>query len=289
MSDSDEPYPPLLRQLLVTLADFEAVEHPAVGAVIYPRSWAGTDLPRNLMAGVMAAVTRLSSLDGVLRRYVPETLPQARTAADASFGQIGRLCEEHMTAAVGRLADEGPASAGVQAAYVALVRAMAGYDAMRVLYGLGLNLEGDAVARQLLEQIAWACKAASVSDPAELKRIRGQSSLSALKAVLPEEAAGLLGRLYGKLSGSAHAQLAHHAAAVTVEDDGSFAIVLQAIERQNAAEKVFVLSELWAVAFEWTQRHRMKSFEMLDAADYTLMRQRPHAKRIHGMIANLKY
>jgi hypothetical protein len=254
-----------LESVLATLEDFDSATSPAIGAVLFPRNWAGTELPANITAAMTATQLRLSSLDYAKRRYVDvRDDPDEARPLDRYTG-VYKFCTRYMDDAAGRLetSETEALTYGVYAAAVALERLRSTFSALSLLYRLGLNYEGDAVARQALEQIAWALVAAGTDDEAAVRKLRANKCVTQLRSF--ESVAGVL---YGFLSESTHAGLAHHQVAHTVSPDTGTGIVRLAWPRLHMASVVTVrLADLWVLVWEHSQRLHLTEFVAVNPDD----------------------
>ncbi len=159
-------------------------------------------MPRNLRAAAAASALGLASLDNARRRYTHEDGEAEPTAIDR-YLQAYFAARGYMKETLRDLGDFGDSdNYGAFAAAIALQRLDSGFRAAHILYRLGLNIEGDTISRQILEQIAWALEASRLFTLEEIEKVSASYSISALKKLIPG-----IGPFYGALSDIAHAGL----------------------------------------------------------------------------------
>ncbi len=252
-----------LEAILRTLENFDVIPAGETGAVLYSHRQATSELPQNLRTATAASALGLTSLDGVKRRYPMDGADFDRRPVVRAYMDAIAAARAHIGSAGNELAarDE-PRNGlvvpiGVLASSVALQRLESGFLATHLLYRLGLNLEGDAVARQILEQIAWANGAFRLSTLKSIEALEPQTTIGAIKHVLPQT-----GRLYGELSKVAHAGIAVHR--TVVDREGDRGVILFAQEKlSRAARIVLSLADAWVVVFEVTQGDYVENYRAL--------------------------
>ena len=220
------------------------------------------DLEENLLSVATAAQLDLRDLNRVRRDFVPRIgrgkgLPrQHQLYSNAYWHAVG-----HMRRAGNALrpaADAQP-TLGVFAASVALHRLRTTLFSAHFLYQLRLVLEGDVIARQMLEQIAWANAAAEATTHGELEKIKSERAIGGLKRVFPAA-----GPLNGVLSASAHAGIALHREHTSVGDDGRLLIKRGLDAWSHCASVIMFLSDAAVTILERTQRDHMSTFIATD-------------------------
>jgi len=281
--------PNITEEAIRTLEDFEVITSLGTGAIIYSRRLgAFNNLKQNLTAVSVASTLGLASVDYARRTYVPnepskisggEGGPVSTHSAYVDAYQAARAyvlkCEEALTTN-----PDVELTMGTFAASVALERLRSGFTAAHTLYSLGLNIEGDAVARQVLEQIAWAIAASEVTSEEEVEKVSATRAISNLKRIAP-----YAGRLYGWLSDSVHAGLPQHRESfMTDESDRGF-VISSWNRRPVAAQVILQLADLWVLAYERTQRDHMTTFVAIDPeADFMPLADRPFLGRMTELI-----
>jgi hypothetical protein len=256
--------------ILGTIEAYEAIITPGYGAILYSRAAVRTALPGDLHAAAVATSLGIDSLDYARRMYASEYTPASSETVVDAFSRVVRRARELRVALAARLTTNSRSDShyGTFAAAVALQRLDSGFRAAQILYRLGLNLEGDAVARQVLEQIAWSLGACHHREITDVERVKA-TEMRALKGVLPEVA-----KLYGGLSETAHARLAQHRANFEVADERGW-VVLSTPQLSVAARLILTLTDAWAVAFEITRANHLDTFDFVFGAD----RPQPDANR----------
>lgn len=278
--------PSLHGMLLDTIEDFDMVATFGGTAVLYPARYSDrTDLPENLHAAVAATALRLRSLDYAKSRYVQSRPRPSRKSSHDHYMDAYRATKSHMSecAAAFESNAEIDVRLGTIAASVALQRLVTSVLGAHLLYRIGLNFEGDAVARHVLEQIAWAVAAAGLDDEDQLGRLSPTRSISNLKSLAP-----YAGPLYGRLSETTHASLTQHRAVVRSEGE-TLSVLLTWGRPTWSALTLLQLADLWVLAQEWTQREHMKQFLALDpSAGYEPVVDRPFLARMRSLVRRIE-
>jgi hypothetical protein len=300
MSDS-EPYAMsetellgnITEQTLRTLEDFEVINSVGTGAIIYSRRFgAFNDLTRSLKSVAVAASLGLKSIDYARKTYLPDDLGESdrknpgSDATHLAYVAAYHEAREYMlNCQQALLTNPNVAlSLGTYAASVALERLRSGFTAAHTLYSLGLNIEGDAVARQVLEQIAWAIAASQVTSDEEIKNVSATRAISRLKRLAPYS-----GRLYNWLSNNVHAGLSQHLEAFTTDESDRGIILTSWNRRPVSAEIILQLADLWVIAYERTQSDHMTQFVAIDPqADFMSFADRPFLRRMSELVGIVK-
>ncbi len=235
--------------------------------------------------GANAAELRLTSVDGYRRRYGREHDQREPSAHERAFSDAYRAVREHIDAAVARtdFSEEDPEDLrlGHVAAHVALLRCRAGFRATRLLYTFGLNPEGDAVVRQAFEQIAWAYAADPLDDQDAIDRVSPTKAIGLFKRAAGEA----VGRFYGDLSRWAHMSGAEHHRSVEPIGENRLEIYESRQDLTAGAVRLLVLADWWVIAWEWTHRDFMRSFESITQGEFLqLDRERPFLSRLLALM-----
>ncbi len=137
----------------------------------------------------------------------------------------------------------------------ALSRARNTYYAAAWLYREGHLIEGHALSRLMLEQIAWAFAIADAENPEDAE-IQPQKTINALKKkVVP------VGRMYGALSRYIHLPLEGHPEFIDLSS-GRTAAIYQYGDYSIACGKVIsYLADYWASVYEYTQSRHFEALE----------------------------
>jgi hypothetical protein len=271
--------------ILQTLEDYEAIITLGAPAVLYSRRWSNTELPRNLHAALAATNLGLRSLDYAKRMYTQERMPSKKSVAHDRFSKAVRSAHDYIYATRNELRQnprDDPDHYGPFAAAVALQRLDSGFRAAALLYRLGLNLEGDAVARQILEQIAWALAIGHMSSLEEIQKVQSQASVGKLKKLLPH-----MGRLYGFLSDVAHASLDQHRSLVVLghSDSDPGGVLLTWSRLADSANILLQLADAWVVVCQVTQADMLSEHPALASLTPVLVRDdRPFITQMHDLV-----
>ncbi len=166
---------------------------------------------------------------------------------------------------------------------MALDRLVTSMLGAHVLYRIGLNFEGDAVARHVLEQIAWAVAAADINDEDALRKLSATRSIGKLKLL-----ASYAGPLYGRLSETTHASFDQHSE--IVDSDGEAVSIRLAWGRHAlSALTLLQLADLWVLAYESTQRDHMTKFAGLNPeARYTVVSDREFIGAMRSLVTQIE-
>ncbi|WP_295839134.1 hypothetical protein [uncultured Microbacterium sp.] len=286
MSDSfaASPIRNLHEDVLSTLEAFDAFAAPVAGAVLYSSRWRATSLPRNLRAASAASALGLTSLDDARRRYTHNDEEDEPTATDR-YLQAYFAARRHMKETLSDLGnfEEGD-NYGAFAAAVALQRLDSGFRGAHILYRLGLNIEGDTISRQILEQIAWALEASRLGTPEEMEKVSASYSISALKKLIPG-----IGPLYGALSEIAHAGLEQHRQHVELDPDDRGRIVVARGRLATSALILLRLADAWVAVCEYTQRDIVGTFRALASRDdLRLLQARPFLAESQRLVQQIE-
>jgi len=272
------------RSVLDTLDSYETVITPGSGAILYSGAFDRTDLPRNLHAAAVATALRLDSLDNAKRSYTAANQSQASTA-DRLYLDAFRASMAYMDEVGPNVVSEpdGKELLGEFAGAVALNRVRSGFRAVSILYRIGFNYEGDAVARQIIEQLAWSIAVRRSESQAELKAIQPQKVIGELKVVHPEAA-----RLYGELSKVAHAGFVQHQQAFDTDEDGEPHVKLAWNRLSKSAHNLLILSDAWVIAFELSQFNYLKArISVVSSEPPEAFADRAFARDIPAIVASI--
>jgi hypothetical protein len=256
--------------------------------VLIPREDAGSDLHINVLAAVAAKKLRLESVDEVRRHYIDEEivkeLPQPfegdllREAYDKGLAYV--------TEAMHRLDPEKDATVtlGEYAASIALERLTVSFKSVHILYLMGHRVDGDAVARVIVEQCAWALEAATKDSVTQIDRIKPQSVLGRLKELYPKA-----GRFHGILTKSTHLDLRGHKSLFEVRNNRGV-ITLREDVLDHGCLVLLHLADLWAATYEATQApHQTTLVAIVDDGDgYALDEDRSFLATIRDHMTKVK-
>lgn len=199
------------------LEDFEIVATMQHMAII-PRQNVSKGLRSNIRAALTASTLHLSSVDYARRRYMssPEKTGTNEDFLQTAYVAAYRSAKAYMSSLLTKLQTSGrpDPSVGVFGASLVLERLAPSFFCAHFLYLMGHRYEGHAVARLILEQIAWAYAAYQADDLAFLEKIETTRSVGILKRFSPEA-----GRLYGFLSKKTHIDYSSHMEFLRVKDD----------------------------------------------------------------------
>lgn len=202
-----------------------------------------------------------------IRRFLPEPLQPGSQALlmkelrERALSRVDDLCKM-------RLADE---AAGAVAAANALIRLASTFRGALQLIRVGFAFEAEAVIRLGFEQVAWAFVVAPLVDVAEIERTSPTKAITQLRELLPAA-----GRIYGRLSNLAHVEPSTHHRFVSIGDDNSVRIQIEAHDatKESLFFLILLLDALFVASEARFHRHGIPSTS-LDAARTRASPDRP--------------
>lgn len=126
----------------------------------------------------------------------------------------------------------------------------------------GALFEAVAIARMILEQVAWAFAVRGIDDPLKVQRLAATKSIGLLSTTFP-----IVGRLYGWMSNHAHWGYDAHYKVITSRDGFSgawlFNTEFKAIAYAMLIALTLVISEVGAAMLnEYPELHSTKEFKL---------------------------
>lgn len=258
------------------LEDFEVVGTVAEIALIsrYPER---TALHENMHAAIVASTFGLSSIDYAKRKYCrSEKKPQHHPPkSEPSHVYINAYlaCKQYVWRMVEKIKTDGlpQPSNGVFGASLVLERLPYSFFSAHILYRLGHRYEGHAVARLILEQIAWAYAAYTMDDLEDIDRIVTTKSISRLKSFVPET-----GILYGFLSDKTHIDYRNHPEFIQTDTGKNVIVYAQPVFKEYAIV-MLNLADLFGIVWEVSQLDYLAEVEAIRVSgdDIALNPSRP--------------
>jgi hypothetical protein len=240
------------KQVMDLLEDFEVVGTFAEIALL-PRQRVRTALHENVHAAIVASTSGLSSIDYAKRRYCPsypEPAPnQPDKAARDLYIKAYSLAKQYVLRMIRSLHTDGlplPDS-GVFGASLVLERLPYSFFSAHLLYQLGQRYEGHAVARLILEQIAWAYAAHPIKEIEGIDAIVTTKAISQLKKLAPE-----VGILYGFLSEKTHIDYRSHVEFLKIKNNKNVIIYAQPMFKEYAMI-MLELADIFGIVWEISQ------------------------------------
>jgi hypothetical protein len=243
---------------LAELLDYGVVFDGGHFALLAPSRLADGLAGTHIRHGVNAAMMGLTSVDHFRRTYGSESSEADRRHDEVRFVEVYAEARRHIVEAQTRTGSPAgmPDRLGFVGAHLSLNRSLASLRAVRLLYAVGLNPEADAVARQMLEQLAWAYAVDPLDDIEEINRVSSSKAVGTLRASVGPS----VGRLYGELSRWAHmGRLEHHRSLREV--DGGIAIIESEPQFGLGALRILALADWWVMIWEWVHRSCLSSFQ----------------------------
>jgi hypothetical protein len=234
------------------LEDFEIVGTSLAIALIR-RHPLWPSLRENVFAATIASALRLKNLDHVKNKYrrtdiEPQTEEPAEVAAQLYIAAY-TAAKHYMRRMIEKLQSDGlplPIN-GVFGASVVLERLSCSFFSAHILYRLGHRYEGHAVARLILEQIAWAYVAHTMKQISDIKQIKTTRCVSQLKKDIPVAA-----KLYGFLSKKTHIDYSAHVEFLRIKEERP-AILHTHMNFEEYSHIILELADLFGIVWELSQ------------------------------------
>ena len=252
------------KALFDTLADLDAVTSIGTGTIIFSRRHNIQGLlSADLQAVAISRTLGLSSVDYARKRYVSSPAEPKDNPARSAYVRAYQLSMAHIHASMASLTTNpnAPLTLGMYAGSIAMERLVHTMFSAHLLYQLRLRIEADAVARLILEQIAWSVAIAGLDNLDEIESKQPQKSISALKGLVSVPHAGIL---YNYLSSAAHAGIQRHHTVFDVNDDGHGVIKHGLTDWTGSARIIMMLADLWVIAYESVQREHLSRIVSTD-------------------------
>ncbi len=229
------------------LEDFEPL-----GGLALVRRRGNPALRTNVLAAVVASSRGYTSVDYARRRHagLPPAANDSLSDCVDRYVDAYRAAKEHVfTGLSSFVSRESPEpSVGQFGASLVLERLPYSFLSAHLLYRLGHRYEGHAVARLILEQIAWAFVAYQHDEVENIASIVTTRTVSALNRLIPDA-----GRLYGFLSKKTHIDYDSHFDFLHI-DRGRNAIYSAQPEFSEYARVVLMLADIFVAVWEVSQR-----------------------------------
>lgn len=260
------------------LEDFEFLGTMQHAALISRRD-VGSLLEDNVRAALVASTLRLKSLDYARKRYIEDRPPSPHSDRHEAYVAAYKAAKRYVQRVIEKLdtRERPEPTMGVFGASVVLERLPASFFCAHLLYRLGHKYEGHAVARVILEQIAWAYSAHLTDDMEVIQKIETTRTISGLKNLLPDA-----GRLYGFLSSKTHIDYSSHEEFLQVEGDNNVVIHAKG-EFLEFAQVILTLADYFGIVWEVTQIGYIDAPEAVHAdktAKPSINSNRPFAKEM---------
>ncbi len=267
------------------LEDFIAIGSPRAGALL------SNDADPEFIRGVQAAIVSLEmgiSLSYAEKRYVPPAGPIVLPKRYILFQGAYRTAVDHVSRIKKkwrqRPDEEQICSVGgIVFSNVALRRVEGTFRAAGLLFRIGYMLEARAVARTILEQVAWSYAVRDIIDFDQASKLSPTKCISELKKLLP-----YVGRLYGDLSEETHLGLEEHGRFLRIEGNTSKVLFCHGEDSWESGLVLLNLADIWAVVFECSQRAFVLQPECWSAKinGFELNKDRPMVKTIEEYYAD---
>ncbi len=241
------------------LEDFDIIATVQEMALI-PKH-ANSSLKSNVHAAVVASTLGLASVDYARRRYARHEDDDSNDESKlTAYVGAYHAAKTYMSRLVANLCTDGKPdpTVGVFGASLVLERLAPSFFCTHFLYRMGHRYEGHAVARLILEQIAWAYAAHDLDDLSLIEKISTTRCITALKRLTPSA-----GILYGFLSEKTHIDYSSHMEFLRVENGQN--VVLHAQPHfKEYGEVILRLADLFGIIWEISQAGYLETVETID-------------------------
>lgn len=267
--------------LLEILEDCIVIGNPYNGALIPRKS--SPQFQQAVTAAVLSAELGIS-LQHAERHYVRKLPAEEPHVPEpyAVFQEAYFLATNHIEATIARFRSRGqePAKAGVVYADAALRRLQGTFYSAGLLFRIGFMFEARAVARTILEQVAWAYAVRNLEDAQIAKNVSATKSITELKSLLPS-----VGRLYGELSSDTHLGLLEHRRFLDLSGTRAKVKLTHGARSLHSGLVLLDLADYWAVVYEVTQKDYMTALENWETSDgqLQLRADRPFLRQVEAI------
>lgn len=253
-SDESQAKGELFRELLI--------EYHLVGfadQLVMLRFDAPKVLVEAVKAGLIAHAHGIENIAEVRQKFADLiSVPLKRNSEEEAFCEVFHASINHIEEVMSRFVrdDSRTPRLGIKLADRVLRRLRGSMIRAGFLYHAGGWFEGDAVVRQILEQIAWAYCAAELADAKSIRKINPTKGITFLAKLIPST-----GRLYGRLSTLAHLSPKVHGLFMTKHDGKLKVIEAHGEESLLQIFNLAIIADIFAVVFEYTQEGWMKELK----------------------------
>lgn len=238
------------------LSDYAAIGVGKNAAMVYRQ--ADSSFIEAVQAAVASAYYGIS-LATAKRNYVNRKMEAEDHESHQVYQNAYFAAMSHLQSTVKRFSSEGRPSptAGAVFSEVALRRAEGTFFAAGLLFRTGHLFEARALARMILEQVAFSYAIRNAVDVDEALGISVTGSISALKSLYPG-----VGRLYGALSSETHLGLDKHHRVLDFSKGDVRVRQTHGIESYYSGLILLDLADCWSVVYEITQQEYMDTLEI---------------------------
>jgi|WetSurMetagenome_2_1015567.scaffolds.fasta_scaffold00195_29 hypothetical protein len=245
------------------------------------------EFKRNIYSAIVATVLRLSSIDYAKKTYCETVFDdEDDNLLHVKYNDTYKAAKNYIQQLRLRLVpdEKQEPSHGVFGASLVLERLPASLFGAHLLYRLGNRYEGHAVSRLMLEQIAWAYAAHTLTEIQDIKRIVTTKSVSLLNKIVP-----WCGKFYGFLSNKTHIDYGNHNEFLSSEN-GKNMVVHGHGEYYEYAQVILYLADLFSIVWEISQYRYLTQSETVTYKDniYSIRDDRPFLKTISHHLGAIK-
>ncbi|MES2205898.1 MAG: hypothetical protein V4525_03765 [Pseudomonadota bacterium] len=242
-------------QLLNILEDFDIVGTLQYFALI-ERSKYTENFKDNVRAAAIASTLHLKSIDYAKKEYLTKEENDNDDDEKLKLLYIDAYttAKNHVSQSISKLNNASECTAGVFGASLVLQRLEESFFCVHFLFILGKAYEGYAVARLILEQIAWASAAYKFNDIDDIRKIITTKSISELKKLIPNA-----GKLYNFLSDKTHIDYSNHSEFLKIID-GKGMVVLGDHNFLIYGKLLLRLADIFTIVWECSQYDFLQEF-----------------------------
>lgn len=256
-----------------TLEDFFLLGNSTPAAALLSKR-ALTQFQTSVLASVISSNLNIS-LAYAQKRYASEGLSGSDPREYLVFQEAYFTAMDHLRETASRFSrrvDQVEPYAGEVYSDAALHRAESSFYAAGLLFRIGNLFEAQAIARIILEQVAWSYAVGSSQSLAAAIKIEPSKAVSALRKILPAS-----GRLYGELSRAAHIGVTSHTDFLDFSGKSTRVLLTHGRKSWVKGRVLLELADYWSVVYEFTQHRFMKNLEnwKVVRSDLVLEQNRP--------------
>jgi hypothetical protein len=267
------------------LEDFQVVGSRPPMAII-PTTDLNHNLKQNVQAALIATTLCLDSVDYARKKYCQTKRAERQRDEIDDYVDVYKKSKDYMRMIRSRLntTNKGGPSVGVFGASLVLERLYSSFFSAHLLYRLGHEYEGHAIARIILEQLAWAYSSYKLTCIEDIEAIVTTKTISKLKKLIPKS-----GQLYGYLSKKTHIDYDSHGDFWSVKQGKNVVHQSQA-NFQEYALVILILADMFSIVWEITQYDYMDKIETIKVKNdkIVLNPKRPFLKVIEEHQQSMK-
>jgi hypothetical protein len=204
------------------------------------------ELVQRVSAARLSYLLRLKSVDYTLKQYLNEVKYEMGDGSrlDLRVSATLKHRTELLSALISRLSERPNKSNGEAIGEWTLLRVPFATKILLSCANRGALFESVAIARMLIEQVAWATKVNGLDDILEIQNTSATKAVAHLKTLCPSA-----GRLYGWLSSHAHWTYEGHVKAMEFDEHRMIALFATSKFKRKALALSLVMVSIVTQAF----------------------------------------